>query len=1421
MEKTTTRKFDKLPSMSGTPFSGFQDIKIKSRQVVEDEIYNFIEYCRGEAKGISGRFILGEWGEGKTDTYERLIKPEIEDSGDYLFFVSASRLSNSYENESVMNFAKFELLEDAKMLIHLFNSIKSGLDPEDDLIPDYKNFNNPKSFLESVLDNLLEGKKDKKIFIFIDEFEELLSNTRVLRKIISGLKEGINGEYAPLKENGKYEGCLHFFVACTPEAYYKIQVHDDTKGIMGGFDRRINKIKLPEIRKEEGINYLYSLLNYSYDYNLPNPMPISDISLFNTILRICHGNLGIITSIFTDLFNSLRKEDEIEILNHRNLINFLKNKEINVFGANTPCIDNENYDKITKNLKEQSTDSLGDLCLEVFNLLLGEYKPFKLDEISSRTSSSRSDILTALEIINKTIYEQEKIEKSVIKLSPVKKEINFEGLESELKEEYNYIKSTDNKKNFVIPFTDYEEPLSTFKDRITFYEFEKEKNSLSPSMYLPVGYDINPFFNDEIKGSEDRVEDVLSSFREDEKYYMASDSLLNHIYPTPVPPELIYFTDKLEKLKLWRCINHNLRDLYEKNFLDAFLEALKKSNILEVNEKTILDGFPIISLRDDETNTTINTLVYVVNGDIKPKILNELNNLLYENLDVHLALLLYNGDMIEKSTKILSENTLSELDRLLPLQMHASLAKKILFGFLANNTKKYNKFVENELYGGICKKLVDEDINFSNTIKSWIDVQKNTGLIIDEIVIKSTNNIKVFADGLKLYLNYEGSFTPQEIYQKNFEEILKYKKFGGKGFIAADYEDSPKTFESVTRDLIENGFLIEDSNGKLSVKISPVEKKIIEILKRNKKISISNLVKCLVNRDRKEKTFESVFINILEYKGIISKSNNNLEFSDVNTALNNLKIDFKNYKKELETNRISEDAHYYERKKYGGKLIMLNEFDHFLNYRYEIAVNEKDPKNALLKINICRKLITQYRNYFEKAIIHSSEEEEKLINNLKCQKKEFDDVFEDVLHESRKWLRIKVDENNIFEYKIVKNEFDTIITINNKNYSKNDLENEISQLETNYKDKYGKEGLEEKLFNIFNYSKDYTNSPYYNLKFYLMEIQSTKLENKMSKIKTEFLRILNKFEEIENRNNEIKSELKDLEKKSKNAKIAKHMFKKLKAPSFVAGDLKEIGHDIYVIDLVEKAEKRITDIRKRIKLITEYTTFIEELSKDEKIIVAKINGYKSDCQKIKEIFNIDEYKNDVQNFEDKLEEFEINYENMDIDKFIEKNRKQSGKELRFKVDKIGKIKTKIELEWENFNLDIENSISNHEKIICLLMKKENLSENNELEEIKKEFEEVKKYLSKPLLHSKKSAKEINQITEDLSLKAKKIIEKYLSDDEQYVFMTLESINTKWLDFDKIKQIILERNNMDEDILEKTIENLVKKGYMQKGFSLTI
>ena len=114
-----------------------------------------------------------------------------------------------------------------------------------------------------------------------------------------------------------------------------------------------------------------------------------------------------------------------------------------------------------------------------------------------------------------------------------------------------------------------------------------------------------------------------------------------------------------------------------------------------------------------------------------------------------------------------------------------------------------------------------------------------------------------------------------------------------------------------------------------------------------------------------------------------------------------------------------------------------------------------------------------------------------------------------------------------------------------------------------------------------------------------------------------------------------------------------------------------------------------------------------------------------------------------------------------------------------------------------------------------MIKKENLSDNKEIEKIKIDFKEIEKDCSKNLLYSKKSAKEIKQLTEDLSEKAKKIIEKYLSDDEQYIFVTLESINTKWMDINKIKQIVLKERIWMKICSKKLLKIWLKKVIFKK------
>ena len=553
MQNLTTKMYSRLPITTGIPFSGLEEVKIESREIVEKQIKDFLIYCR-TANGISARIILGSWGEGKTDTYTRVIEPEIKKTKDELFFLSATTLVNSYESESLLNFNKFNLNEDTRLLVHLFNSIITNLDDNSRKLPTIDTQTNPKAFLNNIWETLLTEKKDKRIFIFIDEFEELLLEPKILKNVVRGIKEAINNRNSVFAEGKKYEGRLHLFISCTPDAYYKIQVHDDTKLIMGGVDRRIDKIRLTDIKKKEGLNYLMALLKYSYDYKLPTPYPIENLALFNTLFRVSQGNMGNLTSLFSNLFISLRDEDILNVLNHENLVDFLKTTEISVFGGQTPGLDKTNYDNIIDYLNEQTIEEDSDGCISLFNLFIGELRPFGIEELSNFISEDEISVSRYIHLINSNIKNNDKIERSLIKMAPLKDNKTYKDIESVLKE-YHYIRNSNNGEIFV-PFS---EILEDFKERITFYNLNSE-NELLPKIFLPVNEeDIKAFSNYEITNDvAEELKKVFKTLIKSEDTFLVCDSLLNHIYPTPVPPDLTYFTDESEKLKLYRFISQNL-----------------------------------------------------------------------------------------------------------------------------------------------------------------------------------------------------------------------------------------------------------------------------------------------------------------------------------------------------------------------------------------------------------------------------------------------------------------------------------------------------------------------------------------------------------------------------------------------------------------------------------------------------------------------------------------------------------------------------------------------------------------------------------------------------------------------------------------------------------------------------------------------
>lgn len=216
--------------------------------------------------------------------------------------------------------------------------------------------------------------------------------------------------------------------------------------------------------------------------------------------------MGNLTSLFSNLFISLRGENKLNVLNPRNLIEFLKTTEISVFGGQTPGLDKTNYENILDYLNEQTINEDSNGCVNLFKLFIGELRPFGLEELSNFISEDEISVMRYIHLINKNLKNNDKIERSIIKMAPLNDDKTYKDIESVLKQ-YHYIRNTNIGEIFV-PFS---EIMEDFKERITFYELNSE-NELLPKIFLPVNTeDIKAFSNNEI--TNDVAEELKKVFK--------------------------------------------------------------------------------------------------------------------------------------------------------------------------------------------------------------------------------------------------------------------------------------------------------------------------------------------------------------------------------------------------------------------------------------------------------------------------------------------------------------------------------------------------------------------------------------------------------------------------------------------------------------------------------------------------------------------------------------------------------------------------------------------------------------------------------------------------------------------------------------------------------------------------------------------
>lgn len=1402
--KTQIYKKENLTSWVSKEENGTSFEEIESRKHVINKLRDYIKMCE-VSKGLNACNIIGEWGQGKTELYNGFIRKELEEKGYMAFFVSASTLSNILKTKEMINVIERSSLSSVRILSTIFE----GVNAENEIgLPSIKSYEFPEDYLEDALDFILgDYNGSQRIFIFIDEFEELLNTPETLKSMISGIKELINGSYKKIDANGDFSGSVHLFISLTPDAKYRLETDEELSLIAGGYERRVHEVELSTIRKQESIEFLRNLIKRLYDGSEPTPYPLGDSGIFDTLHRLSLGNLGNLKKLFIELFTKFANYDEdfFEVVEYDHFIDFLQETRIYVFGAQTLCVDVENYKNILRYLKdtsEVSKDKIKSL-INLFNILIAYMRPISIGDLSKFIDSEEARVYKFIRIINEKVENEHGIDNAIIPVFPLKEHLSFEDIKEKLSD---YIKTDDILQKEVLQIGDYSEPLDQFEDSITF--FEGNSDALNTRIFIPTTSEsLKELFKNEV--NEDYLNEIEALFRdmvdESERYYIISNTFAEILYPTPIPRFLGYILKKEERLSIWRRISLNLAEEYKNNIESAFIEGLETYKKLKVTYKKVevtgsdlRENEVVLKLHDPDLEVDIRLLTKFVQGDIKETHIKEISETLKNDFSVHGCLLVYNGEFTQRARERLELEGLGKkgTSQLIDIHLHQTLTKRLLCAY-----ESRNKSVDKSLLNIEFKSIFD-DLKLQENIREWLKIQKKKGLVVDQV---ATENLSKFADTLKLYLNYINEpLSANEVLEKNLNGILKFKLYGTKkGFIKSDLEDSPEDVKKISIELREHGFL-EELDGKYKVIEHPVERRIYEIIKKEGKIKENDLNLYFILKSKSKNIFSDLFLNILEYKNKIKRNRDEIEITNIEAEYKEILKQLDRFNKDLERKELYKlFGHIFITKKRGHKLIMLDEFTSFVNENSDFIkeyYGHPDYKEAVsTKIFICKKLLTEIfscgkkqrclKTFFEGAARKSKES----FHEIKKIKNDFERSLETISKDCENILKLKIDGGvkSIKEYTNMLNDFEGIKKLYDSPCTKEELENAISNLDD---------------FDHFKFDKSPSTAYYYNLKFY--KIKQKELEFN-SRRQGSFLKDLD-IDELKKRRNKVASKLKSIQIDPR-LKLTTEFFEEIKSISINVTE-KKIS-PISLKELRDQIKERIKELKDKLEKVDRLLNYLNDLMNKEKMLLNTIGHTQGILDISDKIFDDGKLeKTKLNKYKDKFNSVKESYENLRFQDLRDYQR-EHGNWLEL-LDNLNHdlnydINKPIKEIWRNYRKQQLEFIKDYENVLELVK----ISDDSRaaLDALIKEFGSK---LKKDITEQEVSASQID----DLKLKIKREFEYQMKDDlstdELSLLKTINSLSEAGIiDYEKLKKRAL-KENID---FKKAQEGLIKKGYVKLGF----
>ncbi len=369
--------------------------------------------------------------------------------------------------------------------------------------------------------------------------------------------------------------------------------------------------------------------------------------------------------------------------------------------------------------------------------------------------------------------------------------------------------------------------------------------------------------------------------------------------------------------------------------------------------------------------------------------------------------------------------------------------------------------------------------------------------------------------------------------------------------------------------------------------------------------------------------------------------------------------------------------------------------------------------------------------------------------------------------------------------KTLKKQFDDVREIYEKSYSKEELENIISE----FKD-----------LNLFKYNKTPSEAYYFNLKLYLIKDKVNSF-NRFSK------QIEDSLDESKRSIDEIKRERINFEPKFKainvpeELRISREFYSKIKDIS-IDGDLKEIEvSSLY--QLKEKLKEETSKLRKKFYDANDRRKSLKGLIKREDNLLKEINEQKKLLEIIDHIFDTEFLKSDKDNFKKRLTEI-ISYYEGNTETLI-----KNINEFDDLSSRLGKNLSSLKNAWAEYIKKQKGFLNDHKKVLeCVDVDDE---KRRSLSNILNEF---KNKLDENIENQRVSAKELEDLRANIKKEFEDRLKPYLDQDELNLLKTINSIRGKGIiDYEMIKEKASE-NNIN---FEKAHKGLINKGYIKLGF----